>query len=101
MENNSTRTLYNFYPKQSIRLTNINNLTSRNFFIPPADPLIERKNIPLNPPKFGKNYTIVDLPSFNNYINDFDEEFLLEKKDRIQLSFQEYILDLYINSNKI
>ena len=101
MENNSTRSLYNFYPKQSIRLTNINNLTSRNFFIPPADPLIERKNIPLNPPKFGKNYTIVDLPSFNNYINDFDEEFFLEKKDRIQLSFQEYILDLYINSNKM
>ena len=101
MENN-LRTEYNFFQNNSLKLTNFNNLSTRDYyFIPPADPLIERKNIPLIPPKFGKNFTIINLSPFINYKNEIEEEFTLEKKEKIKIPIQEYILDLYINSYKM
>ena len=101
MEKN-LRTDYNFFPKHAVKLTNLNNLSTRNYYlIPPADPLIDRKNIPLIPPKFGKNFSIINLSPFINYKNEFEEEFRLEKKEKINIPIQEYILDLYINSHKM
>ena len=98
---NRTKTFFSNLPKQSIRLNKFN-FSSRGNFIPPADPLIERKIVPLKPPKFVKNYSIINIPPFyNNNKNEIEEEFTLEKKEKIKIPFQEYVLDLYINSTKM
>ena len=95
------KSLYSFFPKQTIRLNKLNYLSQRQHFIRPPDPLIERQVIPINPPKFCKNYSFIEIPPFNNYKNEKEETFLLEKKDKIKIPFQEHVLDLYINSIKM
>ena len=97
----SSKTLFNYYPKQSIRLNKINYLSQKQYFIRPPDPLINRQIIPINPPKFGKNYSLIEIFPFNHYKNEKEETFILEKKDKIKMPLQEYILDLYINSCKM
>ena len=99
---NKTKSFYSNIPKQSIRLNKMNFLSTLGNIFPPADPLIERKIVPLNPPKFVKNYKIINIPPFhNNNRNEIEEEFILEKLDTIKVPFQEYVLDLYINSTKM
>ena len=67
--------------------------------IKPADPLINRKIIPLNPPIFSREGSYIILRPFNNnYLSS--EEFILKPRERIQLSLKYIVIELYINSLK-
>ena len=68
--------------------------------IKPADPLVNRKYIPLNTPIFtheGDN--IILKPFSKNFVSD--EEFVLKPREKYELNMKDMILDLYINSSKM
>ena len=68
--------------------------------IKPADPLLNRKNIPLNPPIFSREGAYLILRPFcKNFLTN--EEFILKPKEKSELSMKDIILDLYINSSKM
>ena len=75
-----------------------NNISSSE--IKPADPLINRKIIPLNPPIFSREGSYIILRQFNN--NYFSpEEFILKPKEKIDILTKDTIIELYINSLKL
>ena len=75
-----------------------NNISSSE--IKPADPLINRKIIPLNPPIFSREGSYIILRPFNN--NYFSpEEFILKPKEKIDILNKDTIIELYINSLKL
>ena len=75
-----------------------NNISSSE--IKPADPLINRKIIPLNPPIFSREGSYIILRPFNN--NYFSpEEFILKPKEKTDILMKDTIIELYINSLKL
>jgi hypothetical protein len=73
----------------------------RKSLIPPPDPLIERQVIPLNKPKFGKSFQTINLEQFDYKDNSISENFILTKREKIQITEKEFIFDIYINSFKM
>ena len=68
--------------------------------IKPADPLLNRKNIPLNPPIFSREGTYLILRPFcNNFLSN--EEFILKPRELSELNMKDVMIDLYINSSKM
>ena len=67
--------------------------------IKPADPLLNRKVIPLNPPIFSREGSYIILRPFNNNYLSL-EEFTLKPKEKTELLTKDIIIDLYINSLK-
>jgi len=68
--------------------------------IKPADPLLNRKNIPLNPPIFSREGAYLILRPFcNNFLSN--EEFVLKPKELSELNSKDVVVDLYINSSKM
>jgi len=66
-----------------------NNISSSE--IKPADPLINRKIIPLNPPIFSREGSYIILRPFNN--NYFSpEEFILKPKEKIDILMKDTII---------
>ena len=75
---------------------------SRNSLFPPPDPLIDRQVIPLNAPKFSKNFEFINLMPFKQ--NDSStslEEFNLQKREKVPITEKENVLDIYISSFKM
>ena len=75
---------------------------SRNSLFPPPDPLIDRQVIPLNAPKFSKNFEFINLMPFKQ--NDSStslEEFSLQKREKVPITEKENVLDIYISSFKM
>ncbi len=75
---------------------------SRNSLFPPPDPLIDRQVIPLNAPKFSKNFEFINLMPFKQ--NDSStslEEFSLQKREKVPITEKENVLDIYIGSFKM
>ena len=61
--------------------------------------MLNRKNLPLNPPIFCREGSYVILRPFkNNYLSS--EEFKLQPKEKIEIVSKDIVLDLYINSIK-
>ena len=61
--------------------------------------MLNRKNLPLNPPIFCREGSYVILRPFkNNYLSS--EEFKLQPKEKIEILSKDIVLDLYINSIK-
>jgi len=68
--------------------------------IKPADPLLNRKNIPLNPPIFSREGAYIILRPFcNNFLSN--EEFALKPREQTEIVMKDVILDLYLNSSKM
>ena len=68
--------------------------------IKPADPLLNRKNIPLNPPIFSREGAYIILRPFcNNFLSN--EEFALKPREKTEIVMKDIILDLYLNSSKM
>jgi len=68
--------------------------------IKPADPLLNRKNIPLNPPIFSREGAYIILRPFcNNFLSN--EEFALKPREQTEIVMKDIILDLYLNSSKM
>ena len=68
--------------------------------IKPADPLLNRKNIPLNPPIFSREGAYIILRPFcNNFLSN--EEFALKPREQTEIIMKDVILDLYLNSSKM
>ena len=67
--------------------------------IKPADPLLNRKVLPLNPPIFSREGSYIILRPFNNNYLSL-EEFTLKPKEKTELLTKDTIIDLYINSLK-
>ena len=68
--------------------------------IKPADPLVNRKYIPLNTPIFSsEGENIVLRPFSKNCLSN--EEFELKPRENYEINMRDMILDLYINSSKM
>ena len=68
--------------------------------IKPADPLLNRKNIPLNPPIFSREGAYIILRPFcNNFLSN--QEFALKPREQTEIVMKDVILDLYLNSSKM
>ena len=95
------KTLNSFFEIKNFRKKNLESLNIKSLIKPP-DPLIERQIIPLNKPKFGKNYEIINLESFNvNNNNNEIENFFLNKREKCYYYEKEQLIDIYINSYKM
>ena len=95
------KTLNSFFEIKNFRKKNLESLNIKSLIKPP-DPLIERQIIPLNKPKFGKNYEIINLESFNlNNNNNEIENFFLNKREKYYYYEKEQLIDIYINSYKM
>ena len=94
-------TMYN--KKSSIKKNYLqSSYYSRNSLFPPPDPLIDRQVIPLNAPKFSKNFEFINLMPFKQ--NDSStslEEFSLQKREKVPITEKENVLDIYISSFKM
>ena len=68
--------------------------------IKPADPLVNRKYIPLNPPIFSREGPTINLKPFSkNFLSN--DEFVLKPRENYEINMKDMILDLYINSSKM
>ena len=94
------RNFNTFYNLGKYKNENWDSMSLRKSLIPPPDPLIERQIIPLNKPKFGKNIQIINLSEFQNN-NNTSENFILNKREKIQIIDKECSFDFYINSIKM
>ena len=94
------RNFNTFYNLGKYKNQNWDSMSLRKSLIPPPDPLIERQIIPLNKPKFGKNIQTINLEQFD-YKENISENFILTKREKIQVTEKEYIFDIYINSFKM
>ena len=75
---------------------------SNNTLFPPPDPLIDRQVIPLNAPKFSKNFEFINLMPFKQNDNSTSlEEFSLQKREKVTITEKENVLDIYISSFKM
>ena len=73
------KTFNSFYETGQVKNQNNESLSLRKSLIPPPDPLIERQIIPLNKPKFGKNFPTINLEQFD-YKDMISENFILTKR---------------------
>ena len=94
------KTFNSFYETGQVKNQNNESLSLRKSLIPPPDPLIERQIIPLNKPKFGKNFPTINLEQFD-YKDMISENFILTKREKILITEKEYLFDIYINSFKL
>ena len=94
------KTFNSFYETGQVKNQNNESLSLRKSLIPPPDPLIERQIIPLNKPKFGKNFPTINLEQFD-YKDMISENFILSKREKILITEKEYLFDIYINSFKL
>jgi hypothetical protein len=94
------KTLNSFFEIKKYRKGNLESLQLKSLIKPP-DPLIERQIIPLNKPKFGKNYEIISLEGFNYNNNNNIENFTLNKREKCYFYEKELLIDIYINSYKM
>ncbi len=93
-------TFNSFFQIRNYKKDNLEPISLKSLLIPPPDALIERQIIPLNKPKFGKNIQIINLCEFNNN-NNISENFILNKREKIQITDKEFSFDVYINSMKM
>ena len=93
-------TFNSFFQIRNYKKDNLEPISLKSLLIPPPDALIERQIIPLNKPKFGKNIQIINLCEFNNN-NNISENFILNKREKIQITDKEFSFDIYINSMKM
>ena len=95
------RNFNTFYHLGNYNNENWDSISLRKSLIPPPDPLIERQVIPLNKPKFGKSFQTINLEQFDYKDNSISENFILTKREKIQITEKEFIFDIYINSFKM
>lgn len=68
--------------------------------LPPPNPLVQRKHIPLNSPRFGKQINYIKLAPFISEENEKEEYYPLSTQTNIHIEerFEKAIeLSLYIN----
>ena len=78
------------------------NITTYHRMFSPPNPLIQRKSIPINPPKFGRDLQYITLPPYSKC--EYDEaqyEFEIKTKEVVKCQDKESPIEVYINSNKM
>ena len=88
--------------KKTIERKNIKLNKMANAFnsVRPADPLINRKNITLNPVKYPSvNKSMLKLPNFHDNIISYEQKFdYIPDKNILPYNYKENMKDIYINS---
>ncbi len=70
--------------------------------LPPPNPLVQRKHIPLNSPRFGKQINYIKLAQFISEENEKEEYYSLSTQNNIEERFEKAIeLSLYINCSSM
>ena len=72
-----------------------------NIILKPPDPLVQRQFIPLNPPKFPKDYEFINLNFPTQFKTEVEEEFTLVPKEKIEAPTKDIVIDIYINTMKM